>query len=102
MFNIANLKIAPVNRVMDLVKNGEVDAVLTILSKIEFNNLSKTDILKESENIPIFDYQYKPGNNFEGIEEYIKSEDWKIVTFEDYEGGETPIELPTERAIAEA
>lgn len=101
MFNINNLKIAPVNRVMDLIKGGEVNSVLTILSQVELNEYYKKGALKESENSPVFDYQYNAGNNFEGIEEYIKPEDWKIVTFEDYEGGANPVELPTEKAIAE-
>ena len=102
MFNINNLIIAPVNRVMEIVKDGKANAVLTVLSKYELDELyNKKPALRESDNLPVFDYRYVSGNNFEAIEEYIKPEDWKIVQFEDYEGGKSPVELPTEQAILE-
>jgi len=100
MFNINNLKIAPVNRVVEIIKSGEANALLTVLSKVEFNTFYNKEVFKEEVNIPVFDYNYNESTSFENIAEYIKPEDWQIITFEDYEGGSNPVELPTEQEIS--
>lgn len=97
--NFHNITICPVNKVMEYVESGKIDAVLTILSQTELNALHGVEL---TENVA-FDFEYKPGNNFEGIEKYIKKEDWKIFKIHDYLGGnlsEKPIESVVKDAIS--
>ena len=77
---IPKLIICPINKVMEILQSGKANAVLSLLSKAEVDKFYNTT----GENLQeVFDYEYKPGNNFYGIEKYVKNGDWKIVTMED-------------------
>lgn len=93
MFNINNIKVSPVNRVLEIVKTGQANAVLTLLSTVEM------DSFNESSNI--YDYSFEEGNPLKDVHNYVKPEDWKIVSFEDYDGGDV-IDIPTEAKVKEA
>lgn len=88
--------ISPVNKVMDIVKSGDVNAVLTLLSTDELKLFHK----KELEEV--IDFEFKIGDNFENISEYIAKDDWKIVKMSDYLGKGYDVEKPTPELVSEA
>lgn len=88
------LYICPINKVMEYVSSGKANAVLTLLSEEELKAFYGKEVIDEA-----FDYEYIPGNNFEGIEKYIKKEDWKIIKMNDVGSDET--NPPTETTVKE-
>jgi predicted protein tyrosine phosphatase len=81
---------------MEFVSSGDVSAVLSLLSSSEIKTFYKKDVNE------VVDYEFKPGNNFNGIEQHIKDGDWKIVNMSDYLGGSVKEDIPTPHSVGEA
>ena len=93
---VPKIIICPINKVMDYVKSGEANAVLSLLNQSEIR-LFSGKILSE-----VLDYEFKPGNNFEGIYDYIPEEDWKIVEIGDSADNKNVQNAPNEQNVSEA
>jgi len=96
---IPKLIICPINKVMEILQSGRANAVLSLLTKAEVAKFYNTT----GENLQeVFDYEYKPGNNFYGIEKYVKKGDWKIVTMEDNREAIDTLDAPNSKNVGEA
>lgn len=96
---LPELIICPINKVVDILKSGSANSVLSLLSSDEERLFYSK--YKESVN-EMLDYEFVPGNAFEGIENYVKEGDWKIVTMNDYIGGGDTKDIPDDTSVKEA
>ena len=107
---VPKLIICPINKVVELLSTGKADCVLSLLSKKEQNLFYKetreslAEVLNESGKYlkEVTDYEFRLGNNFEGIEKYIDEGNWKIVTMSDYLGQADTTDMPNQDNISEA